>query len=60
MIIDAKNIKEILTISKQTPNDMEFGKKLRELIKEDSFKLIPNDGDLGKKIRKSLNGFSFQ
>ena len=49
------NNEVLVQMEKQFPNDMEFGKNIRDQFGDSTFKLnLPNDQELGKSIRKII------
>ncbi len=50
-----ENIETIKHLEDKTPNDMEFGEKIRSLYGSERYVLnIPNDQELGKTLRKLI------
>jgi hypothetical protein len=50
-----ENIETIKKLEDKTPNDMEFGEKLRALFGSERYILdIPNDQELGRTVRKLI------
>ena len=47
--------KEIQALKETLPNDMDFGKQIRQLISLSISKHIPNDMDLGRLFRIRIN-----
>ena len=55
-MLTKEQIEIIAALAKKYPNDMDLGKNVRSLFRENSFVMTyPNDMDLGKELRKILS-----
>jgi hypothetical protein len=56
MYITAEQVKTVVELAKQLPNDQDLGKKFRSVLGETEIaREFPNDFELGTELRKIFN-----